>query len=219
MAISFINGSQNNVAGGSTLTLNMPASIAQDDLIVVMCGRNLAGTITTSSSGWSTAIDQDSGGTGNLTVFYKKMGASPDANIVFDQTTGAKAAIALAWRGVDTTTAMDATATGTNNAGSTTPDSPSITTVTNGAQVISIASGLVNDATITSPSGYGNQFAEARTGVSVYSADVNKGTAGAEDPGQWSNMTSARWMAVTVALRPQAAGGGSTARSFGMVIG
>lgn len=214
MAISFVNSSNANAGAGVSLTINTPASIAQNDVLYAYIIRGATGTQATSSSGWTRLVDLD-GTTYNLAVLRKVIGASPDTSLVMTDTGAAKAGAIIALRGVDTGTPEDATTTTASNAGSTNPDCPSITTVTNNAWVLALAGSGVNDAAVTNPTGYSNQSGVARAFATIWGSTKEVATAGAENPSAYTNWATGEWITASVAVRPAML----TARSFGYIFG
>ena len=202
MAITRVGEAEADGNDDEDLTLDLSIiSLLENDIVVIMAyGGTSAPAMTTGG------YDETTFGLGLLA--WKRMGASPDSSAVVDITGAvglyASAAVAVAFRGVDATTAMDATITSATGS-STNPDSPSITTVTDGAAVISAFGSSVDDFTVTAPSGYGDQVNNAE--IDTFSAAVGmawltKATAGAENPAAWTDVSDASWSAFTVALRP-----------------
>jgi hypothetical protein len=212
MAITLVGTAENSVAPATSLTVTLP-TLAEDDVVYLFVTASAAGppatTITT--SGYTKLHDQTvsvSGSNGRFTVWRKVMGATPDSNVVISHTSGSSApgaAVAVCLRGVDPTTPEDATLTAAGPTTSTTPDSPSITTVTDDAWVISAFGAGVSDTTVTAPSGYSNQVDRNSSFFAVNTvgaATKEIATAGAEDPASWTNLSSGNWSAVSVAVRP-----------------
>lgn len=106
--------------------------------------------------------------------------------------------------GVNTTTPEDASMTSIADQTVWPPDSPSITTVTNGALVISVFGAYTGgDSALTEPSGYGNKIDVGSDPASLGIASLIIATAGATNPGAWSNVDDdGYWAAATVAVRP-----------------
>lgn len=215
MAISFVNSSNGNAGAGVALTISAPASIAQNDVLYAYIIRGAAGTQGITSSGWTRLVDLDGPGSYNFAVLRKVMGASPDSQLEMSDTGAAKAGAIIALRGVDTGTPEDATTTTSSNAGSTNPDCPSITTVTNNAWVLALAGGAANDASVTNPTGYSNQSGVARAFASTWGSTKSVSPAGAENPASYTNWSTGEWIAASVAVRPATA----TARSLGYIFG
>ena len=142
---------------------------------------------------------------------YKIMGATPDTVITFNQVSPREytAGVLQIWRGVDTSTPIDATPT-TASGGSGAPNSPSYTTVTNGALIFAI--GFLDDdnsaGIVTVPSGYSNLLAHDNTSntdnATSMIASKELATAGTDDPAEFGGGLDDGWYAVTFALRPAA---------------
>lgn len=197
---------EGSAGSGGDITLLMPTGVAQNDVVYVFFATSSSGG--TSSSGWTQiGSDLDNGADLRTQVWRKVMGASPDASIVLTGSgigSDAGVGIAFALRGVNTTTPEDATAT-TATGTSADPDSPSITTVTPNAWVISFAGSRANDSALTAPSGYSNEvdLAQAESNnISGGGATKEVTAAGAENPASWTDWTSAAWAAWSVAVRP-----------------
>ena len=196
---------------GTDFAITLPAGTTTDDLVVVASciedsfstetpGPTTAGYTSVATITTNTRFD----------VSYKKMTGTPDTSVTINAGTGtfkATSAVVMVFRGVDTTTPMDATATTANSSGGS-PDNPSITPVTNFATVVAFAGSEVNDTSISPPTDYGNVVSASVSGVvSSCTAGATKSlsTPAAEDPASWSTITSSGgWAAVTVALRPAA---------------
>ena len=204
------------VTTGNTDNVSLPSGLQQNDIVVVALAsdsdidpsrpRGIA-----SSEGY-TDILHTTTGTPGIQVAWKRMGATPDTTVEVRTETGAALDIAVviqAWRGVDTTTAIDATAA-TASGASGLPNPPSYTTATNNALRI-IVGGIDDDQVtdFTAPSGYSNMVSLAigvsNTGCSVVMASKIQATAGAEDPAAFTGTGSDNWQATHFALRPASA--------------
>lgn len=215
MAISIVDTAISGTSiDGTDVTLDLTTitGLAQNDVVFVCCGVPRVGVgAGTSSSGWTSV----SGPTENTNirgqVFRKVMGATPDTSFVATGTANAidgNIALAIALRGVDTTTPEDAASTSVAGTVSTNPDAVTITTATNGAWVLDFAISGVNDTAITAPSGYSNKLSNTIVDgrpISGAVATILKATAGAEDPPSYTTWLSGRWAAFTVAVRPAGA--------------
>ncbi len=192
---------------GGNLSLTLSTGAQQGDVVYVFVGLASAINGGTTSLGW-TQVGSTTDNTVRTLVFRKVMDSTPDASIAITGTAGVNdvgCAIAYTLRGVDNVTPEDATPT-TATGSSTTPDSPSITTVTPNAWVLSFfCSRGSTDTTVTLPSGYSNQ-------VDVTGNDSNDSTVGgatkeiaspgAEDPASWTAVNTGLWVAWSVAVRP-----------------
>lgn len=195
---------------GNNVTLTLPTGMQRGDVVYVFFGISAALGGGTSSSGW-TQLGATTDSTSSHTraqAFRKVMGAVPDTEIVLTASANASnsaAAVGFALRGVDNEHPEDATTVITIGT-STTPDSASITTVTDKSWVLSFfSSGRVLDSAVTAPSGYSNQVdiaADDNNDVTVGGATKETTTAGAEDPPSWTGVLNANWVAASVAVRP-----------------
>ena len=231
MAISFLGSAENSAANGGDVTLDLTGitGLAGGDLVIVgyaighdnNTGRDL--TINTPTD-YIEVADLLVGDTQDceLGVFYKVQGASPDASVVVEGHGGmddAVVAVAMAFRGVDTTTPMDVTATTANNSDQSNPDPPSISPATAGAWVVIVgatAHVFGGAGTYTFPTGYTtdaiDRSADDADDVSIGMGYNSSPASPTESPGLMlhSGGTAATdsWLAVTLALRPAADGGG-----------
>ena len=205
MAITRVGETEGSAIDDADITLDLTAiSLLENDVVVIAASGGTVAPAMTTAGYTQTGVNAG-------LLAWKRMSASPDSSALIDITgTGgavASAAVAIAFRGVDTTTAMDATITSATGS-STNPDSPSITTVTDGAAVISAMASLVSDASVTAPSGYGDQVdinSSDTLSATAGMAWLTKASAGAENPASWTNVSTGAWVAFTVALRPVAA--------------
>jgi len=216
MAISLVGTlTTGSAINGGDITLSLPSGLAQDDVVYVGLALGVASTGGTSSGGWTQVGSNVDTGNANLRtqLFRKVMGASPDTSIVLTGSglaADSSSAIAIAFRGVDTTTPEDGvtptTATGTTGG----PDSPTITPNTTGAAAISWGAQPLIDVTgIGAPTGY--------TDLAVISSSDSNNTSNymswksgltggvAENPSAYTGITSGRWVAWTIVVKPAAA--------------
>lgn len=227
MALSFVGDASNSAEEGD-VTLTFPGGIAEGDVVYVGggVGTSVDADQAAVTSGYSELFELYVNDTSdaNFAAFRKVMGATPDSTGAFDAAAGSsRVFVAHVWRGADTTTPEDVTATtdGAGNGGVI--DSPSIEPVTDGAVVLTLGLSATPQAqaldTPTEPSGYGNAVFIGRTGVSgthrnatTVMASKVIASAAAEDPAAWGAMTTngqCSWAAGSVAIRP-AAGEGPT---------
>jgi hypothetical protein len=198
--------------GTGSDSFTLPGTVLEDDIVrvAVASDQSFAASLKVLTSGYATLYD---GGTQNpaAQVFWKRMGSTPDTAVLIEQNDNRIITVNVrVVRGVDTTTAIDATPT-TSSGGTGAPDGPSFTSVTNGAlhEVIGFTDdddveGYGGDA---EPSGWDDYYvsdteqASTTTGASIQSALKLKATAGAEDPGAFTGGDDA-WEAVHYAWRP-----------------
>jgi hypothetical protein len=224
MAISLVGTVTGGAANGADVTLTLPGGIAENDLVCVFGGSYQGFAAGVSTSGYTENTDYI-GTTMELSFSYKKMGASPDASVTGIGTGNsslASAYVAMVFRGVDTSTPIDATTVTTEGSGSS-PNSASITTVTDGAAVISAVISDNQDTSVTAPTGYGdtaNGNASDLLSTTVAAAWKAVSPAGAENPEPWTAWSNREWSGLTVALRPAASGTfGDGALSGGSITG
>jgi hypothetical protein len=218
MSILFIGDESDTSENGEDAFISLSGlGLAENDIVLVFGGFTTlsapavnSGPYTPSDYNSLGQIDSNDGTHYIRTsVAWKRMGVSPDTSVLCRGTGNANdccAYSAFVLRGVDTTTAIDATTTtATGTAGS--PNSPSITTVTQGALVFSFGASTDYDTDQVQPSNYTLVETAVRndgvnTAISIGSALRSITTPGAENPGPWADWTGGTWTAATVAIRP-----------------
>lgn len=205
--ISLVGSTEGNAIDGTDLTLSLPGGLRESDVVYVMFGISTTAGGGTTSPGW-TQIGSTVDNTVRTQVFRKVMGYTPDAQIVLTGSASATngcAGIAYGFRGVDIVSPEDQTATTATGTSAAAPDSPSITTQTANAWVISFGCKTGNDPTVVAPTGYSNQVddvANDTTDVTVGAATKLVAAAGAEDPAEWTTWTAnVAWAAWSIAVR------------------
>lgn len=222
MAISFVGSAENSASGGANVTLTLP-SMQENDLVVVAYAigdnDNTDFVMAMVTAGYTKVADLHISGTQDvdLGVFWKKMGASPDASAEVDGQGGADAAVAavaMVFRGVDPTTPMDVTPAGTFGLITMHPNPLSLTH-NNPAGVWTVivgASGHTRGGagTYTFPTGYTvNALERGADDASDVTVGMGYRTdpANPEDPGvmthSGADSIGFSWDAVTLALRPK----------------
>jgi hypothetical protein len=211
MAISLVGTASGSAGNGNNVAITLPSGMVQNDVVVVIGGHgNTTGDAGVTTGGYTEVIDRDRGSC-QLSVSWARMGASPDASVTCSGSGNGNDAtgyVVMVFRGVDTTTAIDATSTSDEGTGNL-PNSPLITTVSDGAAVISCFIQASNETSITEPFGYANETQVSRTEtnpVTVAAAWRTVPSLGGENPGSWSGLPSADWVAATIALRSFVAG-------------
>ena len=204
------------IAGdGGTTVVNLPATLENDVWVLTVSGDTITGPLESdlTNQGWET-IRFELAASPDFYVFKKRMGATPDTTVTITRSTTFHLGnfIAQAWRGVDTTTSEDVAAVWVTPEGTSgDPNSPEITTVTDGARVISYGTQDDDSGTLNSgPSGYTDIiFNSTGTGTAGDTcqgmASTIVATAGAEDPGVWDWSGDDGWNAGSIALRPAVA--------------
>jgi hypothetical protein len=198
------------------LTGGISSSAAVGDVVILAAVVNGTTGLTFSAAGYTSVADlyqSTNSDDVNLGVFYKVLtAADTTANINWGSATALNGVTAYVWRGVNAITPLDATST-TATSFFGMPNSPSITTVTDNAVVVSIGGCVgpaANYVNLTAPSGMGNYLlAVARDTSSnprgqLGMASVARPTSGVYDPATFGGgFTSFNPSAsVTMALRP-----------------
>lgn len=234
MALTLRGVAENSALNGGDVVVTLPGGTAENDIVIFAysIGQNSDIAMSVSTAGYTQIADlyADDSNDSNLGVFWKRMGASPDTTVtgVGDGTaSSAVAGVCQVWTGVDTVTALDATTTTATGINDAVPDSPSITTVTANAVVISIGCGSVvpGDTSVTAPSGYSNQVdikSDDTRSTTLGMASKLVASPGAEDPAAWttwsvSGSSADSMCAATVALRPAADAGHPAGKRMGGV--
>jgi hypothetical protein len=220
VAITFVNEAVDSAVDGGTPSVDLTdiAGLAQNDVVLGFCCTS-GGTQTT-PSGW-THISNRSIVSGSETLrwllCYKVMGASPDSSVTFwdSGTSGdAGAAIAVAFRGVDTTTPFQSDYDEFNNyeheeeAPTTVPPTPSITPDIDNCAIVVFGGankeeadpgGISNYTTAGDAAGADNREAAVAAAYRI----LVGGAAVEQSPGAWSSWGSQTGVAIgiTVALR------------------
>ena len=206
--IEWVNSASNGAANGADFSVTLPSMQQLDVVVVTLFGYDSgAEEVTISSSGWTKAAEYYSSSI-KLEISYKVMGETPDSSVAINGSTNASdaaSAIAQVFRNVDVEQVLDQASPDPSLAGSGNPDSPSITTLTDGAWVCSCVGSFGALSGPSAPSGYSNDDTLQTTdsfNSSIGAASKLVATAGAENPGAWSGFASATNIAATIALRP-----------------
>lgn len=222
MAITFIGSASGEAINGGDVTVTLPTgSMVTNDLIIVSGGigdnDNIDFNMAMVTSGYTEVADLYSNDlVDNHLGVYWKLWDGAETTAVFDGqggTDASAAAIAMVFRGVDTTTPMDVTPTTATGIDTANPNPPSINH-NNPSGVWTVCAGASTNnggtsTTFTFPTGY---TTNAVSLSSDDSADVtvgmgyNTSPADPEDPGVMTYSTvdslNFAWCACTIALRP-----------------
>lgn len=222
MAITFVGG-ESTTAAATTITVNLPAGTAENDVSYAACDVNLSSdtNIAEDSATWGELADlysNDSGDT-NLGVFRKVQGATPDSTVTMSGGASAnRVGLTYVLRGVDTTTPEDAATTTATGVDTGQANPPSITTATAGAWVLPFAASADTTTPTNALTNYSNLegigFGSSSAAVVVCSREI--ASPSAEDPPIYTDFqtTATRsWSAATVAAKPAAGGSAVTGTS------
>jgi hypothetical protein len=204
------------------VTLTAISDGAADDFIFILGGHSDNNGTWNAVSGFTEDVDiqVSVGDDRSIGLQYKKHSGSEGSSYALTGTDTATnnsvSGIICAFDGVDLTTPLDAATTNVNRSNAVSPTPPAITTVTDGAWVVTAL--VYSDGTITAftpPSGY-TLIDEQITGTGVNDgsnialAYKEVATAGLESPGAWGTTGtdgSEDSTLITFALRPAVAGG------------
>jgi MSHA biogenesis protein MshQ len=198
-------------------TANYPAGWAADDLLLLLVEN--AGDSLTVDAGWTSAGTPQLGTGTGLHVWYR-VAQSGDGGSVGYHGSGINhmQGVVLAYRGVDTTTPLDATPVGGTASASTSITFSSITTVTADCMIVlALAAaddraagndfGSWTNANLTSLTERVDANTAQGNDGALGAADGVKATAGATGTTTASISTSAGKAYMTIALRPTTGGG------------
>lgn len=187
-------------------TFDLPSGLRQNDVVVVASSSDST-SLSSTPSGY-TAGQSGSNGVSARWAF-KRMGATPDTQVTLPESLTDGRHLALAFRYVNTSTALDATSPTPATGNSGMPNSPSVTTATLDALVLAL--GFLDDdvvaAAVAAPTYYtlaaAVQGGASGAGSTLMAAYRHKLLAGSEDPGGFTaSGGSDAWLAATVVLRP-----------------
>jgi len=198
--------------GDTTQNFALPGTPLEDDIVIIAlsCDSSLETYGVTSGQSY-TDIFRATTNVPGYNLAYKVMGVTPDSTVNMQRAVDVTAYAIQVWRGVDTSNVLDVTTPAVATGTSDSPDSPSITTVTDGALIFSFAFLDDDDATVSvTPTGYsnmveGNTALGGVSGATVAFASKELASFGADDPSAWT-LSNDQWVAATIALRPAATG-------------
>jgi hypothetical protein len=190
----------------SGTTHSLPSGLLENDIVIVGYSTyhsSYGGSAP--PSGWTLISNRNYWGANTTIVYYKKMGSTPDTTV----TMGGPGAdymsvVSMAFRGVDTTTPFDASATDTQ-ASSGMPNPPAITTVTSGSAIVAFGGIRYDQFVPTVPSGFDDivyDYGGNANSTAMMACDLDSTrTPGAVDPGAFGGGYSDAWTATTIALK------------------
>ena len=205
--------------GYDPYSVSLPEGLEAGDLVIVAGGcipwsTSSDPTVGAVTSGY-TRVTKLKSGYLSFAVDYKIMGETPDTAVTVggsDYSAYGDGVVILVYRGVNTTTPLDVTATTAHvydSASPGTPNNPSITPTTEGALIVPLVAWFhYAGTTPTAPTGYTLTDFESYDPGSAYvvaAAEKEWSGSGAEDPAAWGNVTLGawdEWAAVTLAIRP-----------------
>lgn len=190
----------------TSLTINKPTGVVQNDLLIATLAAR-GNTTITAPAGWTQVQRTNNGTNETLAIFYRVATATDIAATNYVFTLSASVGVAgaiLRYTGADPRFPIDASAIATGNSANAT--APAVTTTVADTTVVRVA-GIPNNGALTVPAGTtqrvnivrdpaGNTN-DTRLGV----ADATQAAAGATGTAAFTN-TSGAWVAATLAIRP-----------------
>lgn len=152
--VTYVNSATGGATSGTAESCTAPASIASGDILVAMFNNNETGTI--SDNNGATPFTQGlarrgyNGNSGGYTIWYRVAGGSEPATYNFTCSASDRWAIIIAaFRGGHVTDIWDVAPSASTESldSSNTRNSPTLTTITNGAMMI--AMGVMDSSTLT----------------------------------------------------------------------
>ncbi|MBS0307637.1 MAG: hypothetical protein JSS58_01585, partial [Proteobacteria bacterium] len=213
-AITFVGTSVQafNSSAVSSLSFSPPAGATIGDLMLVQLAVRGGTGITslTPPAGWNVAADRVDNGTSLMQiVYYRVVTASETTPYTWSFTSNRAAGDMIVYRGVDTSTPINASG-GQANASSTSVTAPSITTTVTGTTLVGFFSTTNGGTSITAPCSplpcmngrYANQTGAGPNGVAIEISDATQAAAGATGSRTGTATVAADNIGQLVALKP-----------------
>lgn len=209
------------ITQSTTDTVDLPASIASGDLVMIFHFTEGNSTRTVPSP-WVEIFDSNSTGADGLTVAYLIASGGETSVVVTKTVTERFSAIAARITGWHGTTAPEISSSATGS--STTPDPDSVTASWGSDDNLFIAMEATDNDSFTPtawPTNYtDNQITGPNAASSSGGAIATRNLAASNDnPGTFTITASDTWIAATAVVRPAAAGGGAAQPPTQMMMG
>lgn len=208
-------GAGSHTGAGGIITWTKPTGVVANDVIVLFVNFvDVTGSSTIPTpTGFSVVGTNTVFNTHNTAAIFIKLATGAEGSTFTSTTSGGSGAQTWTWdvvaySGCDTTTQQDATATAQTNTAITGLVSPSITSVTNGAQILTLYAYAGPNA-LTAPTSPVMTSQAATTGVTDSTAicDYNQSTAGATGTLTATSTSPGASRCTTIALRPAVVAG------------
>lgn len=200
-------------ASVETLQLSRPGSVAQGDVMLAWVSQRtddlpLGSNTKTVPSGWTQVLTRDDGSTFGTTLYRKVAGSSEPASYTWEfDKAGRAAGTIVAFRGVDTSNPVIASASQLNSA-NTSHTAPAVTTTVADSMLVALYAVPAGDTAITTPTGSpawssapAAMSTGANGGISTAAAFVLQATAGSSGSKVSSGNPSRQSVGALVALR------------------
>ena len=207
MPITLVGSATAYTGNTQNPSVNRPSGVQAGDLLVIFA-TTYTNQYLTKPNDWTSIFSEFNTAIIGLAC-YKVAGASePESYTLTSTGTGGKCLICTAWRGVDNTTPVHKSATGT-----TARTSPTVTPTVDGCMILPLAGGAVRQATTFSAPSNGTQASSinSTTGTNASCqaalAYYEQATAGETGTTTWTAGTIDYSKNATVALLPAASTG------------
>jgi uncharacterized protein YbdZ (MbtH family) len=195
----------NNGAGGSTLTLSVPAGTSSGDVMVAHVDVRTAGNSIAAPAGWSLVLRQDSSSAIATATYVKVAGSSEPSSYTWSFGTSGEASGGIAsYIGVNNSTPVDAAHAQYNASTSNVDNSGVTTTVTNDMLVYAV--GFAAITTVNVPSGFTEQWRTSSNSLTTSEmSQENFASVGATGPIHGTLSVSNSNITMLIALKPAGA--------------
>ncbi|MDC0637496.1 hypothetical protein OAP25_02225 [Flavobacteriaceae bacterium] len=212
MAIAYVGSATTDSAAASSMSVSLPTH-SEDDYLVIAFTHNYSSSgqkLTGVGTGYTQLAEISESALGHQTAIWaKKAGASEaDPTASYNSSAQIMSCVAFAFSGVDTTTALDVAVSAYATVDpAATVASPSLTTVTDGAMLVSVATAddnaaFTQDAAMTL--GDSHQYLSMTTATAYETIP----TLGATGTRTWTfAQSNDELTAISIALRPAIASG------------
>jgi len=198
--------SSSSSAISTNLTLNKPAGVVQNDVMIAEIEVRAPNSIT-APTGWTLIHNTTLSTSGQLATYYKVAGASEPSSYTWSSADpNGKAGGITDWYNVNTSSPVD---TSSGNTGTGTADTaPAITTAAANEPVLLFAA-QIGEVTFSPPNGTYQRYQAATSGAtygaSVMAGDLVQPIAGSTAAGvATASSGGGGWLAQLVALKPKA---------------
>lgn len=208
--ITFVNSATGHNESGSDVTLSFSGlGLAENDVVIVGSAQDSDVSPIGAVSGYTTLANINVSGSNFVWVGYKRMGSTPDSSAVVAGTGNSIfgiASVAMIFRGVNQTTAIDVTTT-TASGSSTNPDPGSIIPTSNNCAIVVMCGNNNIDASPGTITNYSTPVvATSDTSFDSTFAGcyriLSGGAGSSENPGAFPSWVTGAWGVATIALRP-----------------
>jgi myo-inositol-hexaphosphate 3-phosphohydrolase len=189
-----------NTAAGTTLTISLPANVAQGDLLVSCLSLN-GGSVTATGvpAGWTRLAAVTTISNPKVYGYYKMATASESASYSWTTTSTTSGGGIARYSGAS---GLDTAATSASGAAKSSGTVPAVTSTTAKAMLVGCMSVNSSSATLTSPAGMGQAVEAGARRFEV--ADGIQAIAGPSGAKTWTFSAAREWAGWLVALRPKA---------------